>query len=67
MKISQLATIASTLLISVPAFADIPTPGGGGGCTVGGADVATSLAGLGVFGLGYVALAVSRRIGRKGK
>jgi hypothetical protein len=70
MKISRLVPMVSMLLAGVlatPAFADISTGGGGGGggCSVGGTDVASTLAGVGVFGLGYVALKLSRR-NRKG-
>jgi hypothetical protein len=65
MKISRLVPMVSMLLAGVlatPAFADISTGGGGGGgCSVGGTDVASTLAGVGVFGLGYVALKLSRR------
>jgi hypothetical protein len=72
MKLSRLAMLSMPLvtLLATPAFADISGGGGGhggGGCSIGGADVASSLAGLGVFALGYVGFAARRRFTRKEK
>ncbi len=42
-----------------PGYDRVCTPNPG--CSVGGADVYSTLAGVGVFGLGYVALGIGRR------